>query len=206
MVEGMFKRLVKGLTRTRETLTATLQGVVGAGPIDEEALDDLEAGLLAADLGPQLAAEVMEQVRQRCRRGASGDDGLRGVLRATLRESLQDSPAAPAPSRRVPSATPLQSLTMMNGEFAMENARAAARRAAELAGEDSRPEEVVKKAYGLLFSRQPSAQETAFALDHLKSQQRLYARANAPAAEAFEKSLQNLVHMLLTSNEFLYVD
>ena len=109
-------------------------------------------------------------------------------------------------SRRVPSATPLQSLTMMNGEFAMENARAAARRAAALAAEDSKPEEVVKKAYGLLFSRQPSAQETEFALDHLKSQQRLYARANAPAAEAFEKSLQNLVHMLLTSNEFLYVD
>ncbi len=100
MVEGMFKRLAKGLTRTRETLTATLQGVVGAGPIDEGALDDLEAGLLAADLGPQLAAEVMEQVRQRCRGGASGDDGLRGALRATLRESLQDSPAAPAPSDR----------------------------------------------------------------------------------------------------------
>ena len=39
-------------------------------------------------------------------------------------------------SRRVPSATPLQSLTMMNSEFAMENARAAARRAAALAGED----------------------------------------------------------------------
>ena len=109
-------------------------------------------------------------------------------------------------SRRVPSATPLQSLTMMNGEFAMENARAAARRAAALAGEDSKPEEVVKKTYGLLFSRRPSAQEAEFALDHLKSQQRLYAQANAPAGEAFAKSLQNLVHMLLTSNEFLYVD
>ena len=100
MVEGMFNRLVKGLTRTRETLTATLQGVVGPGPIDEEALDDLEAGLLAADLGPQLAAEVMEQVRRRCRGGASGDDGLRGALRETLRETLRASPASPPASDR----------------------------------------------------------------------------------------------------------
>ena len=109
-------------------------------------------------------------------------------------------------SRRVPSATPLQSLTMMNSEFAMENAGAAARRVAALAGGDSQPQAVVKKAYALLFSREPTAQETEFALDHLESQRRLYARANAPENEAYEKSLQNLVHMLLSSNEFLYVD
>ena len=109
-------------------------------------------------------------------------------------------------SRRVPSATPLQSLTMMNSEFAMENAGAAARRVAALAGEDSQPQAVVKKAYALLFSREPTVQETEFAIDHLKSQRRLYARANAPENVAYEKSLQNLVHMLLSSNEFLYVD
>ena len=109
-------------------------------------------------------------------------------------------------SRRVPSATPLQSLTMMNSEFILRNARAAAQRAVSLAGENAEPEAVVNKTYDLLFSRQPSAPEAGFALDHLASQQRLYARANASEGEAFEKSLQNLVHMLLSSNEFLYVD
>ena len=109
-------------------------------------------------------------------------------------------------SRRVPSATPLQSLTAMNSEFVIRNAREAARRAATLAGGSSEPKDVVRKTYGLLFSREPSPQEIEIALDHLKSQQRLYARANSPTDEAFAQSLENLVHMLLSSNEFLYVD
>ena len=109
-------------------------------------------------------------------------------------------------SRRVPSATPLQSLTAMNSEFVIHNARETARRLVARAGTATNPEEAVRETYGLLFSRFPSAEENEIALDHLKSQQRLYARANAPADEAFEKSLENLVHMLLSSNEFLYVD
>ena len=94
----------------------------------------------------------------------------------------------------------------MNSEFVIHNAREAARRAATLAGGSSEPKEVVRKTYGLLFSREPSPQEIEIALDHLKSQQRLYAGANARTDEAFAKSLENLVHMLLSSNEFLYVD
>jgi len=109
-------------------------------------------------------------------------------------------------SRRVPSATPLQSLSMMNSEFVTENAREAANRAAALAGDRSTPHDLVETTYGLLFSRKPSTQESRIALDHLESQQQLYANANSSAEEAFEKSLANLVHMLISSNEFLYVD
>ena len=109
-------------------------------------------------------------------------------------------------SRRVPSATPLQSLTMMNSEFVTENARKAANRAAALAGDRSNPHDLVETTYGLLFCRKPSRQESEIALDHLESQQQLYAKANSSAEEAFEKSLANLVHMLISSNEFLYVD
>jgi hypothetical protein len=109
-------------------------------------------------------------------------------------------------TQRVPSATPLQSLTMMNSEFVMQNAGEAARRAALLAGANGRPEEVVRKTYGLLLTREPSAQEVSLALDHLDSQRRLYARANASPEEAFDKSLESLAHMLMSSNEFLYVD
>ncbi len=109
-------------------------------------------------------------------------------------------------SRRVPSATPLQSMTMMNSEFVTENAREAANRAAALAGERSNPHDLVETTYGLLFSRKPSRQESEIALDHLESQRQLYAKANSSAEEAYEKSLANLVHMLISSNEFLYVD
>jgi hypothetical protein len=109
-------------------------------------------------------------------------------------------------TRRVPSATPLQSLTMMNSEFVIHNAREAARRATKLAGKNAEPGKVIEEAYGLLLARAPSEEEIGLALDHLDSQQRLYARANASSEEAFGKSLENLVHMLMSSNEFLYVD
>jgi len=109
-------------------------------------------------------------------------------------------------TRRVPSATPLQSLTMMNSEFVMNNAAEAARRAAKLAGENAKPEEIVRKTYGLLLAREPSVQEVSLALDHLDSQRRLYTLANASPEEAFDKSLESLAHMLMSSNEFLYVD
>ena len=93
----------------------------------------------------------------------------------------------------------------MNSEFVTENARETANRAAALAG-DSSNHDLVETTYGLLFSRKPSSQEREIALDHLESQQQLYAKANATPVEASEKSLANLVHMLISSNEFLYVD
>lgn len=108
-------------------------------------------------------------------------------------------------SRRVPSATPLQSLTFMNSEFVIHNAREAARRVLE-SGAQPEPTEIVDRIYALLFSRKPSHPEAALAVEHLESQEKLYARANSADDEAFDESVASLVHMLLSSNEFLYVD
>ena len=49
MALGVFKKLARGLSRTRENLAATLQDVAGTREVDEEALDDPEASLLAAE-------------------------------------------------------------------------------------------------------------------------------------------------------------
>ena len=86
MALGVFKKLARGLSRTRENLAATLQTVVGSVEIDEDALDDLEASLLAADLGPQLTEEVIGAVRERAGKGAGSD--LREAVRQTLRGAL----------------------------------------------------------------------------------------------------------------------
>ena len=48
MAFSKIKKLFGGLTRTRENLAGTLQSLVGNRPVDEEALEDLEAALLAA--------------------------------------------------------------------------------------------------------------------------------------------------------------
>ena len=67
-------------------------------------------------------------------------------------------------------------------------------------------EALIRNAHRLVLSREPTSEEIRLALEHLGRQQRLYSRANASAEEAFAKSVENFVHMLLSSNEFLYVD
>ncbi len=89
MAIGKFKKLFRGLSRTRESLATGLQSVVGIKQVDEDALDDLEAALLAADLGPALAGEVLERVRGRARRESLDASGLREALRGILLELLR---------------------------------------------------------------------------------------------------------------------
>jgi len=84
MALSIFKKLAQGLTRTRENIAATLGGLGRAGKVDEEAIETLEAGLLAADLGPELTAEVIGVVRER----AADAGGIVDAVRATLRGAL----------------------------------------------------------------------------------------------------------------------
>lgn len=109
--------------------------------------------------------------------------------------------------RRVPSSTPLQSLALMNSAFVFENAASAAQSLLDsLASQPQNTAELVRSAYWLVLSREPSMEESGLAQDHLKTQRDLYARANASETEALSKSTENLVHMLMSSNAFLYVD
>jgi fused signal recognition particle receptor len=97
MALGVFKKLVRGLSRTRENLATTLQEVVSAPELDEDAIDDLEASLLAADLGPELTDEVIQAVR----RGAGGK-GLTDAVRSALRGALPADDASAAVERGSP--------------------------------------------------------------------------------------------------------
>jgi fused signal recognition particle receptor len=89
-------KLVKGLSKTRESIAEKFRSVVSSKQLDEDSLDDLEATLLAADLGPTLTEEVMEAVRKAARRGDGDGEALRESVRATLREALPDAPSARA--------------------------------------------------------------------------------------------------------------
>jgi len=84
MARSFFNKLARGLSRTRESIAATLGGIGGSARIDPEDLEDLEAALLAADLGPELTAEVIESLREP--RPEAG--GAVEAVRATLRSSL----------------------------------------------------------------------------------------------------------------------
>lgn len=87
MALAPLSRLVRGLARTREGLASALRSVFGAQELDQATLDELEATLLAADLGPSLTEEVLAAVRK-----VAGGDGAREAVRRVLRAALAEAP------------------------------------------------------------------------------------------------------------------
>jgi fused signal recognition particle receptor len=99
---GFFSRLRDGLRKTRETLATRLEAVLAGPALDEGALDDLEEALLAADLGPAAAAELVEAARSAIRwRSVTTPVALRGLLADRIAEMLR-IPGAPAPPPAAP--------------------------------------------------------------------------------------------------------
>jgi fused signal recognition particle receptor len=99
---GFFSRLRDGLRKTRETLVTRLEAVLAGPALDEGALDDLEEALLAADLGPGAAAELVETARGAIRwRSVTTPEALRSLLAEKIAEMLR-IPGDPAPPPAVP--------------------------------------------------------------------------------------------------------
>ena len=109
-------------------------------------------------------------------------------------------------TRRTPSATPLQSLALMNDDFIVKNAGLLAERVEKLSGENAPAEKEIGTAYMLTLARKPSAEETVMCEEHLKKQAELFLQANVPSAQAAHRALESLNQTLLSSNEFLYIE
>jgi fused signal recognition particle receptor len=61
---GFFSRLKQGLSRSTQKLTEGITAVFKKRRLDEEALEELEDLLIGADLGPAVAARVIEGFRR----------------------------------------------------------------------------------------------------------------------------------------------
>jgi fused signal recognition particle receptor len=87
-----------GLARARRSLHEGLSRIFsGAGPAGAAALDDLEAALIAADAGPETAAELVEAVRSgRIPAGADGAGAARDALKERIRALLGEGGPDPA--------------------------------------------------------------------------------------------------------------
>jgi len=109
-------------------------------------------------------------------------------------------------TRRGSSATPLQSLTLLNGDFAMKRAEDFASRVGEFAGPAASPEEKVETAFRLALARKPQPQETQWTLGHLQKIERAHLQMNAKPDDAARQALTGVCQMILATNEFLYID
>ncbi|HEX9120316.1 MAG TPA: signal recognition particle-docking protein FtsY [Terriglobales bacterium] len=101
---GLFDRMKQAVTRTRENLSERIEEVVSfRQEIDRETLDDLEATLIAADLGSATTQEVLQALREKVDRKQIGNVAeLKHVLKGELlnilsRASLQPVKAVEPP-------------------------------------------------------------------------------------------------------------
>jgi len=94
---GLFQRMKQAVTRTRETLSARIEDVVSLGKeIDRGTLDDLEATLIAADLGTVTTNEVLDHLRRKADRKQIGDVAeLKRLLKEELLAILSRADARP---------------------------------------------------------------------------------------------------------------
>ena len=88
---GLFDRLKKRLTRTREALSDGISGLFRGGrPMDGALLGELEELLYNADLG-MVATDVVEGLSRKHKRGEiKGEEDVRTALRETLLELLPE--------------------------------------------------------------------------------------------------------------------
>lgn len=111
---------------------------------------------------------------------------------------------------RRPSTVTPQSLMLMNSDFVLDYAQQFARRVEQDTGDERAAQ--VHRAWQLAFARDPEASELASAMSFLEDQAVLLAdripqgKKEEPTLTPQQHALASLCQMLLSANEFLYVD
>ena len=114
---------------------------------------------------------------------------------------LFDAPAIVSTcGKRSPSTVPLQSLTLLNSEFARLRAKSFAGRLTRDSGNDN--EKKLNDAFRLVAGRVPLAEERVACEKFLAAQRMAYVKEK----DAEERAWGDLCQMLLASNAFLYVE
>jgi fused signal recognition particle receptor len=92
---SIFQRMKEAVTRTRESLTERIEDVVGIRPeVDQYTLDELEATLIAADLGTDTTHEILQTLRDSVdRKQVNSTDEIKGVLKREMLRMLHESEA-----------------------------------------------------------------------------------------------------------------
>ena len=121
-------------------------------------------------------------------------------------------PMSPNCDKRRPSTGAPQSLLMMNSDLLINYSRYMARRLQRLAADD--PQQQIRTAWQLVYSRPPEPSELALAQQFLADQTAAFSalpdyqseNEKPPKRSAAEDASALLCQMLLSSNEFLYVN
>jgi fused signal recognition particle receptor len=99
---GFFSRLKAGLARSSARLVDGIGAALGRRRVDEAMLAELEEALIAADLGPAVAARLVDALRRRRLEGEVDPASVRALLADDVAAILAPCarPFAPDPARR----------------------------------------------------------------------------------------------------------
>ena len=93
--KGFFGRLKQGLAKTKQFLLADIEDLLQKKEIDQDLFDELEAVLIAADIGPSFTHDLIEKMKDKVKRKElDKPELLKRVLRDAMTEILK---AASAP-------------------------------------------------------------------------------------------------------------
>lgn len=87
-VSSFFSRLKSGLSRSATKLSSSITSVFTKRKLDDEALEELEDQLIAADLGPAVAARVIKRFRSTRFGKEVSDEEIRETLALEISEIL----------------------------------------------------------------------------------------------------------------------
>jgi hypothetical protein len=140
----------------------------------------------------------------------TGDQPRRAIYVKVLRNHRDPLMAAfdapdgfrSAPQRLV-TTTATQALLTINGKWTLQRAKAFARRLRKL---DADTADQVSRAFRLAFGREPTADQRRQAVQFLQRQAGAHLEQAGTAESADDVALFDFCHVLLNSNEFLYVD
>lgn len=91
---NVIRSIRDGLAKTRKSLADRIGSIILGDKIDEDFLEELEAGLLASDVGPQTTALVLSDLKERFnRRELSTPEQVREGLKQVLLKILAERAA-----------------------------------------------------------------------------------------------------------------
>ncbi|PSF36231.1 signal recognition particle-docking protein FtsY [Aphanothece hegewaldii CCALA 016] len=82
------KRLRQGLGKTRRSLVNQLKSIVGQGPLNQDAVSDIESILLQADVGVEATDQIIDALQTKLRQEALPSNQALEYLKEIVREIL----------------------------------------------------------------------------------------------------------------------
>src|SRR5574344_62181 len=90
---GFLSVIKGGLTKTRNALLSELKGIVGAGKITDEMLENLEEHLIKADVGVEAAFLLTDALRENTLGKSLSTEEVLGIMRTEAERLLSDPPS-----------------------------------------------------------------------------------------------------------------